>query len=111
MKAWHIGELSPCIISRLKVTEQHHSEDEVQNGTLGTFELLLVLLPKLLYISHKMRFFLNVINHRFLTIETNLKAFCCLFSTSSVKLFIVNVQIFVYSCVFRKKEKQHSQNL
>ena len=54
MKAWHIGELSPCIISRLKVTEQHHSEDEVQNGTLGTFELLLVLLPKSLYVSHAM---------------------------------------------------------
>ena len=54
VKAWHIGELSPCIISRLKVTEQHHSEDEVQNGTPGTFELLLVLLPKSLYISHAM---------------------------------------------------------
>ena len=57
MKAWHIGELSPCIISRLKVTEQHHSEDEVQNGTLGTFELLLLLLPKSLYIKP------NIYNH------------------------------------------------
>ena len=34
----------------------------------------------------------NVINYRFLTTETNLKAsyiFCCLFTTSSVKLFVV----------------------
>ena len=49
-----------------------------------------------------------------MTTETNLKAlyiFRCLFTTSSVKLFIVNVQIFVYNCVFWKKEKQHSQNL
>ena len=27
-------------------------------------------------------------------------------ATSSVKLFLVNVQIFVYNCVFWKKEKQ-----
>ena len=56
----------------------------------------------------------SLINYRFLTTETNLKAlyiFRCLFTTSSVKLFVVNVQIFVYNCVFRKKEKQHSQNL
>ena len=49
-----------------------------------------------------------MINYRFLTIETNLKAlyiFHCLFTTSSVKLFVVNVQIFVYNCVFWKKEK------
>ena len=49
-----------------------------------------------------------------MTTETNLKAlyiFRCLFTTSSVKLFVVNVQIFVYNCVSRKKEKQHSQNL
>ena len=49
-----------------------------------------------------------------MTTETNLKAlylFHCLCTTSSVKLFAVNVQIFVYNCVFRKKEKQHSQNL
>ena len=47
-----------------------------------------------------------VMNYRFLTTETNLKAlyiFSCLFTTSSVKLFVVNVQIFVW-----KKEKQHS---
>ena len=56
----------------------------------------------------------HIINYRFLTTETNSKAlyiFCCLFTTSSVKLFVVNVQIFVYHCVFRKKEKQHSPNL
>ena len=56
----------------------------------------------------------DIMNYRFLTTETNLKAlyiFRCLFTTSSVKLFVVNVQIFVYHCVFRKKEKQHSLNL
>ena len=55
-----------------------------------------------------------IINYRFLTTETNLKTlyiFHCLFTTSSVKLFVVNVQIFVYNCVSQKKEKQHSQNL
>ena len=54
------------------------------------------------------------INYRFLTTETNLKSsyiFHCLFTTSSVKLLVLNVQIFVYNCVFRKKEKYHSQNL
>ena len=56
----------------------------------------------------------DIINYRFLTTETNLKAlyiFCCLFTTSSVKLIVVNVHIFIYTCVFRKKEKQPSQNL
>ena len=56
----------------------------------------------------------GIINYRFLSTETNLKAlniFRCLFTTSSLKLFVVNVQIFVYNCVFWKKEKQHSQNL
>ena len=54
------------------------------------------------------------LKYRFLTTETNSKAlyiFRCLFTTSSVKLFVVNVQIFVYNCVFWKKEKQHSRNL
>ena len=58
--------------------------------------------------------FEGMINYRFLTTETNLKTlyiFRCLFTTSSVNLFVVNVQIFVYNCVSRKKEKQHSQNL
>ena len=32
-------------------------------------------------------------------------------TTLSVKLFVVNVQIFVYNCVFWKKEQQQSQNL
>ena len=48
-----------------------------------------------------------IINYRFLTTETNLTAlyiFRCLFSTSSVKLFLVNVQIFVCNCVFQKKQ-------
>ena len=36
---------------------------------------------------------------------------CCLFTTSSVKRFVVNAHVFVYNCVFLKKEKQHSQNL
>ena len=51
------------------------------------------------------------LNYRFLTTETNLKAlyiFHCLFLTSSVKLFVVNVQILF--TIFQKKEKQHSQN-
>ena len=58
--------------------------------------------------------FEGMINYRFLTTETNLKTlyiFCCLFTASSVELFVVNVKIFVYSCVFQKKEKQHSQNM
>ena len=48
----------------------------------------------------------DIINYRFLTTETNLKAlyiYCCLFITSLVKLFVVNVQIFVYNCVFRNE--------
>ena len=47
--------------------------------------------------------FFFVINYRFLTTETNLKAlyiFRCLFTTSSVKLFVVTVQIFVYKSLF-----------
>ena len=46
-----------------------------------------------------------------MTTETNLKTLyiSLFFTTSSVKLFVV--QIFVYNCVFQKKEKQHSQNL
>ena len=36
--------------------------------------------------------------------------FCCLFTTSSVKLFVVNVQIFGYNCVFQKKEKGGKEN-
>ena len=51
--------------------------------------------------------------------ETNLKAlyiFRCLITTSSVKLFVVTVQIFVYKFLFTivffgKKEKQQSRNL
>ena len=55
-----------------------------------------------------------IINHRFLTTETNWKTlyiFHGLFTTSSVKLFVLNVQSFVYNCVFRKREKQRSPNL
>ena len=42
----------------------------------------------------------NIMNYRFLTTEKNLKAlyiFRCFFTTSSVKLFVVTVQIFVYN--------------
>ena len=61
----------------------------------------------------------GIINYRFLTTETHLKALhilCCLFTTSSVKLFLVTIQIFVYKFLFTimffwKKKKQHSQNL
>ena len=52
-------------------------------------------------------------NFRFLTIETNLKAlyiFLCLFRTLSVKLFVVNVQIFVYDCLFGKKNNNTHKN-
>ena len=55
--------------------------------------------------------YIDIINYRFLTTETNLKAlyiFCCVFTTSSVKLFVVNVQIFVYNCVFFGKRKNNT---
>ena len=42
-------------------------------------------------------------NYRFLPTETNSKAlyiFCCFNTTSSVKLFVVTVQIFVYKYLF-----------
>ena len=45
----------------------------------------------------------DIINYRFLTTEANLKAleiFRCFFTTSSVKLFVVTVQIFVYNFLF-----------
>ena len=48
----------------------------------------------------------DVMIYRYLTTETNLKAlyiFRCLFTTPSVKLFVVNVQIFVY----RKRNNTH----
>ena len=55
---------------------------------------------------------LNIINHRFLTTEANLKGlniFRCSFTTSSVKLFVVTVQIFVskflFTIVFFQKGK------
>ena len=37
--------------------------------------------------------------------------FRCLFTTYSVKLFVMNLQIFVYNRVFWKKEKQNPKNL
>ena len=59
----------------------------------------------------------DVISYRLLTTETNLKVsfiFRCLFTTSSVKLFLVNEQLFVYNRVdvfFRKKEKKNTKPL
>ena len=54
-------------------------------------------------------------NYRFLTTETNLKAlyiFRCLVTTSTVKLFLVTVQIFVYkflfTIVFFRKRKNNT---
>ena len=44
-----------------------------------------------------------MMNYRFLTTVTNLKAlyiFRCLFTTLSVKLFVVTVQIFIYKFLF-----------
>ena len=58
----------------------------------------------------------DIINFRFLTTDINLKAlyiFRCFFTTSSVKLFVVNVQIFVYKFLFtivffgKKKNNTH----
>jgi hypothetical protein len=46
----------------------------------------------------------GIIDYRFLATETNSKAlyiFRCLFTTSSVKLFVVTVQIFVYNFLFK----------
>ena len=61
---------------------------------------------------------IGIINYRFLTTETNLKAlyiFCCFYNHISKAICSdctdFWLQIFVYNCVFRKKEKQHSQNL
>ena len=56
----------------------------------------------------------GIINYRFLTTETNLKAlyiFRCFFTTSSVKLFVVNVKIFFTIVSFGKKKKKYSWNL
>jgi hypothetical protein len=50
----------------------------------------------------------DMTNYRFLKTETNSKAlyiFHCFFTTSSVKLFVVAIQIFVYK-FFQKKEKK-----
>ena len=50
-----------------------------------------------------------IIDYRLLTTETKLNAlyiFHCLFSTSLVKLFVVNVHVFVYNIVGRKKKKK-----
>ena len=38
-------------------------------------------------------------------VSSMLFIFRCLFTTSSVKLFVVNVQFFVYNCVFGKRKK------
>ena len=49
----------------------------------------------------------GIINYRFLTTETNLKdlyIFCCFFTTSSVKLFLVNVQILFTIVLFGKRK-------
>ena len=48
--------------------------------------------------------------YRFLTTETNLKGLilcCSFFTTSSVKLFVVNVQI-LFSIVFSEKGKNNT---
>ena len=60
-----------------------------------------------------------MINYRLSTTETILKALCifrCLFTTSSIKLVVVNVQIFVYKFLFTIvffgiKKKKHVGNL
>ena len=57
-----------------------------------------------------------MINCRFLTTETNLKAlyiFDLMFfnTTSSVNLIVVTIQIFVYICVFEEKQHQETFHL
>ena len=96
--------------------EEEYSEDEYYEDDYDYDETDDEEFKKLspLGIDPPVSSFWDMINYRFLTTETNLKAlyiFCCLFTTSSVKLFVVNVHIFIYTCVFRKKEKQPSQNL
>ena len=73
--------------------------------------------PRLIYfLPHFQRLFLwlkwvYLINYRFLTTETNLKAlyiFRCLFTTSSVKLFVVNaIYWFLFTIVFLGKRKEN----
>ena len=75
-------------------------------GQLGS----LIITCKLLLSNHNRSHIsgLDIMNYGFLSTETNLKALYisgCLFTTSSVKLFVVNVKIFLYNCVFRKKVK------
>ena len=56
----------------------------------------------------EMNWWLLIMNYKFLITETNSKAlnmFRCFHTTSSVKLFVVTVQIFVYNRVFVKEEK------
>ena len=55
--------------------------------------------------------YVHIMNYRFLTAETNF-IFFCFFTTSSVKLFVVTVQIFVYKFlytieIFGKRKKTH----
>ena len=67
---------------------------------LQSFLMILVLL---LLLCENVLSFSYIINYGFLTTETNLKAlyiFRCYFKTSSVKLFVVTVQIFVYKFLF-----------
>ena len=50
-------------------------------------------------------------NYRFMTTETNLKVldiFLYFFTTSSVKLFVVTVHIFVYKLCFSEKGKDNT---
>ena len=57
----------------------------------------------MLYFTDVIRKNLHIINYGFLTTETNLKAlyiFHCFLTTSSVKLLVVTVQIFVYKVLF-----------
>ena len=103
------------IVQKRKTTEHTKTERQVlatirQSPFLVTMHYAFQTPSKL----HLVLGMLDIKYYRFLTTETNLKAlyiFRCLFTTSSVKLFEVNAQIFVYNCVLWKKEKQHSLNL
>jgi len=85
---------------------QRQKSFQYKKYDLQSFLMMLVLL---LLLCENVLSFTYIINYGFLTTETNLKALYIFVTTSSVKLFVVNVQIFVYNCVFRKKEKQHSK--
>ena len=79
---------------------QRQKSFQYKKYDLQSFLMMLVLL---LLLCENVLSFTYIINYGFLTTETNLKAlyiFRCYFTTSSVKQFVVTVQIFVYRFLF-----------